>query len=268
MNVIKTPTGVFAVDDAAIVLTQDEFDALSVEQQNNGTYYITDSDGSNIIDIIGNRDINEVGDTVKDAVWNTYNIAMEAEPRSEALTSEDVEHILHNLTQTSSTTSIGDDKTDTVINGNTINIKGYNIVDFIFPMVVNLSAKFNISMDVSIIGNLQKLCNAGNSKTYEINSDNIVVKESGYYAVSANLFFDKISEGDVVTSRVKLNRSSGYILERAHTCIGTYSKDATIEYTDVVYIESGWSVSIDVVNDSYKTATIAKESTITIRRVG
>ena len=69
MNVIKTPTGLVPVDEIARVMTQAQYDALSAEEKKDGTFYITDDNGTSVMDIIGNRDISSIGKTVKDAIY-------------------------------------------------------------------------------------------------------------------------------------------------------------------------------------------------------
>ena len=52
MKVIKTPTGLIPVDESAQSLTQAEYNNLTAEQKNTGTYYIISTDGTSITSII------------------------------------------------------------------------------------------------------------------------------------------------------------------------------------------------------------------------
>lgn len=52
MNVIKTPTGLIPVDEPAQLLTQAEYNNLTDEKKNSGTYYITNDDGTSLVSII------------------------------------------------------------------------------------------------------------------------------------------------------------------------------------------------------------------------
>ena len=49
VNVIKTPTGLIAVDPPAKFVTQTEYNNLTDQEKQDGIYYITNNDGSSII---------------------------------------------------------------------------------------------------------------------------------------------------------------------------------------------------------------------------
>ena len=48
MQVIKTPTGLIAVDELAQSMTQTEYNNLPADKQKIGTYYIISGDGKHI----------------------------------------------------------------------------------------------------------------------------------------------------------------------------------------------------------------------------
>ena len=91
MNVIKTPTGLVPVDEIGRVMTQAQYDALSAEEKKDGTFYITDDNGKSVMDIIGNRDISNIGKTVKDAI---YIIDNKLEDISDIIKSNQIKSLL------------------------------------------------------------------------------------------------------------------------------------------------------------------------------
>ena len=54
MNVIKTPTGLVPVDEPAELVTKAEYNNLTDTKKNNGTYYITNDDGTSVTSIMRN----------------------------------------------------------------------------------------------------------------------------------------------------------------------------------------------------------------------
>lgn len=52
MKVIKTPTGIVSVDELTKIITEDEYNKLSIKGDR--LYLITDNDRKNIISIIKN----------------------------------------------------------------------------------------------------------------------------------------------------------------------------------------------------------------------